>query len=578
MNNNPVSNEGLSANNNNMILSLNKRVKSLSVCIGIGIILILVTLALAAATLGVVVNRLKDKPIDRPSLDSEYAESIQISDIMMHLNELQNIATNTGGNRAINTIGFNQTLDYINNYLSSHTNFKVATNYFYLRNFILASNPILITSINGTTINRLLSSNLSIAEFYFVQYTRSANFADYVPISVIPNEGCSDNDWLAANPSPNGRVALVKRGDCNFLDKAVLALKYNVAALLFYNDGTSPGRISPIFISLGQNNELPALFLSYTLGQELADAARNPLNNVGVRITISIANESRYPVGNICADTPTGDATQTIVIGGHSDSVPAGPGINDNGSGSAANLGLAVALARLFETSTYEKYKYRVRFCWWGAEEVGLLGSDFHVQQAGISTVVGERLIDYLINLNYDMLGSPNYMFGIYDARTANNNTPAHALPGSHKITNLYREWFIRQNLPWNNTDFSGRSDYGPFLAKGIVAGGLFSGADDMKSLDERNYYDKMLGQGLGGIAGAIHDPCYHRACDSIQNINVFAFEKMVQAAAYVLEYLARQDDLQKWLYPEGRSLGVKNQQSQRKYNSINEYFGLPYS
>ncbi|CAF4156226.1 unnamed protein product [Rotaria sordida] len=497
---------------------------------------------------------------------------------MIHLNELQNIATNTGGNRAINTIGFNQTLDYINNYLSSHTNFKVATNYFYLRNFILASNPILITSINGTTINRLLSSNLSIAEFYFVQYTRSANFADYVPISVIPNEGCSDNDWLAANPSPNGRVALVKRGDCNFLDKAVLASKYNVAALLFYNDGTSPGRISPIFVSLGQNNELPALFLSYTLGQELADAARNPLNNVGVRITISLTDESRYPVGNICADTPTGDATQTIVIGGHSDSVPAGPGINDNGSGSAANLGLAVALARLFETSTYEKYKYRVRFCWWGAEEVGLLGSDFHVQQAGISTVVGERLIDYLINLNYDMLGSPNYMFGIYDARTANNNTPAHALPGSHKITNLYREWFIRQNLPWNNTDFSGRSDYGPFLAKGIVAGGLFSGADDMKSLDERNYYDKMLGQGLGGIAGAIHDPCYHRACDSIQNINVFAFEKMVQAAAYVLEYLARQDDLQKWLYPEGRSLGVKNQQSQRKYNSINEYFGLPYS
>ncbi|CAF1314976.1 unnamed protein product [Rotaria sordida] len=271
MNNNPVSNEGLSANNNNMILSLNKRVKFLSVFISIGIILILVTLALAAATLGVVVNRLKDKPIDRPSLDSEYAESIQISDIMIHLNELQNIATNTGGNRAINTIGFNQTLDYINNYLSFHTNFKVATKYFYVKNFILASNSILITSINGVTVNRIFSPNLSIAEFYFVQYTRSVNFADYVPISVIPNEGCSDNDWLAANSSPNGQVALVKRGI---------------------------------------------------------------------------------------------DATQTIVIGGHSDSVPASPGINDNGSGSVANLGLAVALARLFETSTYKKYKYRVRFCW----------------------------------------------------------------------------------------------------------------------------------------------------------------------------------------------------------------------
>ncbi|CAF1384290.1 unnamed protein product [Rotaria sordida] len=176
------------------------------------------------------------------------------------------------------------------------------------------------------------------------------------------------------------------------------------------------------------------------------------------------------------------------------------------------------------------------------------------------------------------MLGSPNYMFGIYDARTANNNRPAHALPGTDKVTNLYREWFTRQNLLWNYTDFSGLSDHGSFLAVGIVAGGLFSGAAGLKSLDERDYYDKMLGQGLGGFAGTIHDPCYHQACDSIQNINVFAYEKMVQAAAYVLEYLARQDDLQRWLYPEGRPLDSKNRLSQRKYNSINEYFGLPYS
>ncbi|CAF1446827.1 unnamed protein product [Rotaria sp. Silwood1] len=559
-----------------MIYSVDRRVKTLSISIGIGVILILVTLALAAATLGVVVNRLKDKT-NSPSLGSQYAESIKISDVMMHLNELQNIANNANGTRAINTIGFNRTLDYINNYLSSHTNFKVATTYFYLRNFVLSSIPTLMTSINGVTVNRIFSTNLSASEFFFAQYTKSVNFADYVPISVIPNLGCSDADWLAVNPSPNGRVALVKRGNCSFINKAVLASKYNVAALLLYNDGTSPNSMAPIYVSLGQNNELPALFLSYTLGQELADAAQDPSNNVGVRITISVTDESLYPVGNICADTPTGDATQTIVIGGHSDSVPGGPGINDNGSGSAANLGLAVALARLFQTS-YEKYKYRVRFCWWGAEEVGLLGSDFHVKQAKLSTVAGERLSDYLINLNYDMLGSPNYIFGIYDGRTANNNTPTQALPGSNKITSLFREWFTEQNLPWNNTDFSGRSDYGPFLAEGIVAGGLFSGADGLKSMEERNYYDKMLGQGMGGIAGAIHDPCYHRACDSIQNINVFAFEKMVQAAAYVLEYLARQDDLKGWLYPPAQIQRLNTQQKQRpEYNSINEYFGLPY-
>jgi Zn-dependent M28 family amino/carboxypeptidase len=248
-----------------------------------------------------------------------------------------------------------------------------------------------------------------------------------------------------------------------------------------------------------------------------------------------------------------------------------------SGSGSAANLELAITLARLFQTSTYAQYKYRVRFCWWGAEELGLLGADYHVKQAKNSTIVGERLTDYLINLNYDMLGSPNFMFGIYDGRTANNNTPAGALPGSNKITELFQSWFEQQNLPWNYTDFSGRSDYGPFLAEGIVAGGLFSGADGIKSEAERDYYEQMLGSGLGGTAGIIHDQCYHRLCDDITNINQFAYEKMIQAAAYVLEFLARQDDLKTWLYPNGKVTRVDTPKQQQKYNSINEYFGLPY-
>ena len=218
-----------------------------------------------------------------------------------------------------------------------------------------------------------------------------------------------------------------------------------------------------------------------------------------------------------------------------------------------------------------------MRFCWWGAEEIGLLGSDDHVKKAKVATAVGERLQDYLINLNFDMLGSPNYIFGIYDGRTANNATPTQALAGSNKISALFRDWFEGQKLPWDFTDFSGRSDYGPFLAEGIVAGGLFSGADETKSQEQRDRYDKLLGQGTGGIAGALQDPCYHKACDSIQNINPFAYEKMVQAAAYALEYLARQGDLQAYLYPDGRPTRTSDQSSRPKYDSINEYFRMPY-
>ncbi|CAF0965679.1 unnamed protein product [Rotaria magnacalcarata] len=561
----------------------NRSLKLIIAGIAAGIVITITILGLAIAIF-VKINSSSTSD-SSPSAGSLLGDSIRIEELMDHLKEFQRIATANNGNRAVSTLGFNQTLDYIRDTLAINTDFVVSNKYFPIRQFGLNSDPILTSSINGVNKTYIYSKNLATADFYHIDFSTAVDFSAFVPLTAIPNVGCSDSDWQSANPPPNGRVAIVKRGICAFSDKGALAAKYNVTALLIYNDGASPDRVSPIAIALGQESFLPALFLSFPVGQELANAALNISNNAGVRLAINVKELPLSPVGNICADTPTGDANQTIIIGSHSDSVPAGPGINDNGSGSAANLGLAVALARLFKTSTYAKYKYRVRFCWWGAEEVGLLGSDDHVKQAKISTVVGERLSDYLVNLNYDMLGSPNYIFGIYDGKTANSDTPVTALPGSNKMTALYRQWFDEQNLPWNYTDFSGRSDYGPFLAEGIVAGGLFSGADGTKTLDERNYYDQMLGQGMGGIAGAIHDPCYHRQCDSIQNINVFAYEKMVQAAAYVLEQLARQDDLKTWLYPASQIAKLNDRQKQQqqqqrrkpKYNSINEYFGYPY-
>ncbi|CAF1503012.1 unnamed protein product [Adineta steineri] len=559
-------------------LKTDRSMKLILVTLGVGILLTISILGLAIAIL-VKVNTNKSSTITTTPkpLDSILAESIRIDDVMDHLNAFQRIATSSNGNRAVTTIGYNHTLNYITDTLAANTNFHVSEAFFPVRQFAMASDPILISSINGVTKTYTFSKDLSVADFTYIELSTRANFMAFVGISVIPNVGCSNDDWSNANPPVAGRVALVKRGVCAFSDKGVLAAQNNAAAILIYNDGVTPDRVQPMAINLGQENVLPALFLSFPVGQALADAAQDSSTNTGVQLVINLVDLPLSPVGNICADTPTGDATQTIVIGSHSDSVPAGPGINDNGSGSAANLGLAIALAKLFQTSTYPKYKYRVRFCWWGAEEIGLLGSDYHVKQAKNATDVGERLQDYLINLNYDMLGSPNYIFGIYDGQTANNDTPSHALPGSNKITALFRDWFIRQKLPWNHTDFSGRSDYGPFLFEGIVAGGLFTGADEVKDQQTRDYMDQMLGQGMGGIAGAIQDPCYHQACDSIQNINVFAYEKMVQAAAFMLENLARRDDLSGFLYPDGRPTRLSNQSSQLKYNSINEYFRLPY-
>ena len=321
--------------------------KLVLVLVGIGAVVTLATLGLSIATF-IKVHRepntsqpttQESTSVINPSLSttgvspvaSNLVSSMNITGVMNHLKQLQRIADGSNNTRAVSTIGFNRTLDYIVDQLTTNTNFNVSTSFFNIRQFALNRNPILVSSVNGVSKNYTYSTNLAAADFHIIDLSGAANFPDFVPISVIPNVGCSDADWLSATLPPAGRVALVKRGVCAFDEKGELAAKYNAAGLLLYNDGASPDRLSPMAISLGQDNTLPALFLSYAVGQALADAAIDPSNNVSVQLTIDVQNLPLSPVGNICADTPTGDPTQTIVIGSHSDSVPAGPGINDNG-------------------------------------------------------------------------------------------------------------------------------------------------------------------------------------------------------------------------------------------------------
>jgi aminopeptidase Y len=315
-----------------------KYMKILVSIVVFGLILTIVIFAITVASLAKINKEFDAIPIITITTtastqllsNATLAASINIDNAMNHLQELQRIANAGAGNRAVITIGFNNTLDYIIDTLKNHTNYNVTTKFFPVRQFVVLRAPTFISSINDTIQNHTYTGVSATSEFYYVQFSSSINLTDYVELSVIPIGGCTDTDWVAANPPPESRVALVKRGNCSFGQKTTLASKYNVTALLLYNHGRTPNDISPILVNAGQSNTVPVLFLSYTLGQELADAAQDPAANVSVLITIDV-NDGSGPVGNICADTPTGDPTQTILIGSHSDSVPAGPGINDNG-------------------------------------------------------------------------------------------------------------------------------------------------------------------------------------------------------------------------------------------------------
>jgi len=335
-------------------------------------------------------------------------------------------------------------------------------------------------------------------------------------VNAIANFGCNCSDF--ANFTA-GRIALILRGECTFLLKVQNAIAAKASAALIYNDGATNERMGPFLGGFGDdNNAIPTFSLSYNLGSLFAEILQ--VDNLTVQV---YANAIQYTTitSNVCAETKDSKSQNTIVIGSHLDSVDAGPGINDNGSGSSANLELAIQFAKY-----YKNQKNKIRFCWWGAEEMGLLGSVYYV---GNLTADQKKLI--IANLNLDMIASPNSFNGVYNGTMAASNIRN----GSEYIMRLILKYVTMDpTYNYDLTPFNGRSDYFPFINNGIPAGGLFTGAEQIKDMTGRSRY--------GGLANTPYDPCYHMDCDNYENINSVTFTSMAKTAAYVVQSLANWD------------------------------------
>lgn len=301
------------------VVAKSGRSKILYLIIGLLLILTVATVAFSAATLGVVVA---DRSSPSTNEVLSLAGQVRIDDLMKHLEQLQNIADQSSGTRAITTYGFNGTLDYITTQLEQNTNFKIKHQYFTVRNYLVKGIPQLQTETNG-----IVSSYTYLTDFSYVVFSAHASFSSFIRLVAIPSIGCTDVDWAGAGAA--GAVALVKRG-CAFSATFSLAKKYDVTALLIFNDGTSSDRFQPVQgLRANADTDFPAFFLSYQLGVELQTLVTSSGGNVGIKMNSDVSDAEG--IGNICADTPFGDKTKTIVVGAHSDGVPAGSGINDNG-------------------------------------------------------------------------------------------------------------------------------------------------------------------------------------------------------------------------------------------------------
>ncbi|MBT2368802.1 M28 family peptidase [Streptomyces sp. ISL-10] len=207
---------------------------------------------------------------------------------------------------------------------------------------------------------------------------------------------------------------------------------------------------------------------------------------------------------NLIADWPGGDANQTVMAGAHLDSVGSGAGINDNGSGSAAVLETALAVSR----AQLQPAKH-LRFGWWGAEELGLVGSRHYVNN--LPSTERSKISGYL---NFDMIGSPNPGYFVYD------DDPV--------IEKTFKDYFAGLGVATEiETEGDGRSDHASFKNAGIPVGGLFTGASRTKT--------SAQAQKWGGTAGQAFDRCYHSSCDTTSNINDTALDRNSDAVAHAI-------------------------------------------
>ncbi|CAO3629887.1 unnamed protein product [Cunninghamella echinulata] len=400
-------------------------------------------------------------------VDTTYELSITVDKLMKHLYTLDAIGKENQGNRYVGSKGHQDTLDYIQQIIEKTNQFDIQR-----QEVKVEDKSVIAASL------KLFDNQDKTQEFKVVQFKNSPNTHKGGVLTKIINQygtGCTPNN---------------KEGQENQLDK---------------------------------NNKNKEPWIALETGETLIDLLSSNNNNTTTTYQLKLESKTVIHTSyNIIADTKTGNKSNTIVIGAHSDSVKDGPGINDDGSGVSTLLELAVHLNQ-------QKINNAIRFCWWTAEELGLIGSQHYVK-----SLTQQQLNDIALYLNIDMIASPNYVNYIYDGDGSDSPEANPAPTGSDDIERTFENYFKSQKQSYQPLDLAlnARTDSGPFYAAGIPFGGLTSGFDYNKTEEEVKLY--------GGTAGVAHDPCYHKKCDTIDNVNSTVFLLHARAYAHALSIYSK--------------------------------------
>jgi aminopeptidase Y len=410
---------------------------------------------------------------------------IQTDKLQNVLWNFNKIARDNGGNRAFGLPGYNASMDFVLERVRTRFGKYFDTTVQPFTHLFVATNFIGLTGPDG--------EDVRVATLMYNNPTALPGGATgelvAVPIDDVRGSGCFADQWEGIDPT--GKIVLVKRGSCAISEKLRFAKDLGALAVVLINNvpGESIGAATLSAENVGKI--APVGVVTYEKGYEWFEAV-SAGESLEVTLVVDAVAEDRQ-TWNIIAETKEGDPNSVIVLGAHLDSVQEGPGVNDDGSGSAALLELAGSIKK------YKGFKNKVRFAWWGAEESGLVGSRYYGAQ--LTEAEADAIKFYF---NYDMIGSPFPTYTVYA------DSDAHKTGGQILV-----DYITEKGFPAEYGGFGTSSDYVAFLELGIPSSGIFTGA------------------------GAPTDPCYHLACDGIDNINWDAITVNTRAAGRAMAQLA---------------------------------------
>ncbi|KAF2432218.1 Zn-dependent exopeptidase [Tothia fuscella] len=475
----------------------------------------------------------------KPLVTSRTLQStIKLQPLLTHAKALEQLAyASPLKNRLMGTKGHNDTVTYLYNQLTSP-----ALGGYYNVTIQPWQGVVQVSGVGSFSTNNAIK-NVTVAQF-----SPSGNVTS--TIVAVSNLGCNATDFPTALV---GTIALISRGDCTFVQKSASARKAGAIGVIIYNN--LPGAISGITLGTDVTTygpPAPTLGISREDGLAVRDSIVAGTVVTGtLYVKTEIVNAITY---NVLAQSKGGDPNSVLVLGAHTDSVEAGPGINDDGSGTVGILEVAKQLA---------KYRVRngVRFGFWSGEEEGLLGSTYYVDHLPASEKKKIKLY-----LNFDMIASPNHIYGIFDGDGGDFNITGPT--GSADIESLYESYFEGIDQNYTSIAFNGRSDYDPFIKVGIPAGGIETGAEGNKTADEQEQF--------GGKAGVAYDINYHGPGDNVTNLNLEAFLVNTKAIAHGVATYARSFSSVTFNDTEDATEDLKKRTVIRKSLGLNKKARLP--